>query len=132
MESAGTVGQGLYQLVGAANLFKFDKYFPDYFSFALSAMSNCVEAGMLRWRPFGCVITLINKNLRKFIETIHCDERYVIIRLANYIIVNVYLPCVGSGDRMLVCEDMLSSISVQCDNFLQCKFIMGGDFKCRP
>jgi len=29
---------------------------------------------------------------------------------------------------MLVCEDMLSSISVHCDNFPQCKFIMGGDF----
>ena len=111
-----------------ANLFKFDKYFPDYFSFGLSAMSSCVEAGMLRGRPFGGVITLINKNLRKFVETIHCDERYVIIRLANYIIVNVYLPCVGSADRMLVCEDMLSSISVHCDNFPQCKFIMGGDF----
>ena len=29
---------------------------------------------------------------------------------------------------MLVCEDMLSSISVHCDDFPQCKFIMGGDF----
>ena len=30
-----------------------------------SALVNCVESGMLRDRPFGGVMTVINKNLRK-------------------------------------------------------------------
>jgi len=57
-----------------ANLSRFDMYFPDYFSFGCSAMSSCVEVGMLRGRPFGGVLTLINKDLRRFVETIHCEE----------------------------------------------------------
>ena len=45
-----------------ANLSKFHKYFPDYFSFGCSAMTNCVETDILRGRPFGGVMTLINKK----------------------------------------------------------------------
>jgi len=39
-----------------ANLHKFDEHFTNYFSFGCSAMSNTVESGMLRGRPFGGVI----------------------------------------------------------------------------
>ena len=48
-----------------ANLDKFDKYFSDYFSFGCSAMSTAVETGMLRGRPFGGVMTLINKKIKE-------------------------------------------------------------------
>ena len=34
---------------------------------------------MLRGRPFGGVMTLVNKKLRKFTTTIHCDERFVLL-----------------------------------------------------
>ena len=37
-----------------ANMYKFDK-FVDYFSFGCSVMSNSVEAGLQRGRPFGGV-----------------------------------------------------------------------------
>ena len=40
-------------------------------------------------------MTMIRKELRAVTETVLCDERYVIIRIANYLIVNVYLPYVG-------------------------------------
>jgi len=42
------------------NICKFDKYFPGLFSFGRSAMLSCVESGMLRGRPFGGVMTLVN------------------------------------------------------------------------
>ena len=29
-------------------------------------------------------------SLRRLVETIHCEERYAVIRVANYVIVNVY------------------------------------------
>jgi len=41
------------------NLCKFETYFSSYFLFGSSAMSNCLESGMLRGRPFGGVVALI-------------------------------------------------------------------------
>jgi len=55
-------------------------------------------------------MTLINKRLRKFVETIHCEERYTAARVANCLIVNVYLPCAGSSDRLFVCSVQFSSL----------------------
>ena len=98
-----------------ANLSLFDNHFVDYLSFGSSAMSKSVEVGMLRGRPFGGVMTLIKNDLRRFTETVYCEERFVIIRIANYLIVNVYLPCVGSSDRFVICEDVLLVISAWRD-----------------
>jgi len=111
-----------------ANLNKFDKYFPEYFSFGSSAMSNCVAAGMLRGRPFGGVMALINKRLRKVVETVYCDERFVIVRVANYIVINVYLLSAGSSDRLFIGDEVLTNIFVQCERFYECELIIGGDF----
>ena len=51
-----------------------------------SAMTHCVAQGMLRGRLFGGTIILIKNELRKETRTIHCDERYVIVKVANYIL----------------------------------------------
>ena len=76
-----------------ANLYKFDKHFIDYFSFGCSAMTTVVESGMLRCRPFGGVICLIKSSLRGVTSTIHCSELYVIVKVGDCIIINIYLPC---------------------------------------
>ena len=60
----------------------------------LSPVCYEVESG----RPFGGVMTMIRKELRAVTETVLCDERYVIIRIANYLIVNVYLPYVSTAN----------------------------------
>ena len=58
----------------------------NYFLFGCSAMSKCVESGMLRDRPFGGVMTLIHKSLRRLVETIYCEDRITVVRVANYLI----------------------------------------------
>jgi len=68
-------------------------------------MSKTIENGMLRGRPFGGLTVLINNSLRMVTQTIHCNERYVVIEIANYLFVNVYLPCVGTCDRLMICVD---------------------------
>ena len=88
------------------NICKFDKLFPDFFSFGCSAMSKCVESGMLRGRPFGGVITLVNNKLRKCTETVKCDDRFAIIKVDDLLVVNVYLPCQGTADRLAIVEDI--------------------------
>ena len=70
-------------------------------------MSKCVGQGMLRGRPFGGTIIIIKKELLKVTQTVHCDERYVIIKVANYLFVNVYLPCVGTTNKLAFCDDIL-------------------------
>ena len=111
-----------------ANMHKFDSYFVDYFSFGCSAMAKTVETGMLRGRPFGGVITLINNALRKKTKTIHCTDRYVVTRVANYLFVNVYLPCIGTPDRILICDEILGEISEWCRYYSDCEIVMAGDF----
>ena len=73
-------------------------------------MSNVMDCGMLRGRPFGGVLTLINNRLRSVCETVHCSERYAIVRVANYLLVNLYLPCTGVTDRTHICEEILLNV----------------------
>ena len=112
-----------------ANLNKFD-IFSNYFAFGTSAMSSAVESGILYGRPFGGVMALINNNLRPYTQSVFSNDRCTIIKLFNYVIINVYLPCSGSPDRLLILDNLLSEISIQLDNFSDCVFLLGGDFNC--
>ena len=64
------------------------------------------ESGMLRGRPFGGVIILIKSTLRKITKTIHCCDRYIIVKVGDCIFVNIYLPC--SGTRIVSQSVMMS------------------------
>jgi len=63
-------------------------------------------------------LSQIRNDLCGVAETVLADERFVIVPI---VIVNVYLPCDGTKDRHLTCEDILHAISSQCDLFLDCK-----------
>jgi len=49
-----------------AKLCSFENDFLQYMCFGASAMSSCVERGVLRGRPFGGVMTLVGKKLSMF------------------------------------------------------------------
>ena len=65
---------------------------------------------MLRGRPFGGVMILIKKTLRKYTTTIRCDERFVISKVYNYLFIDVYLPCSGTVNRYASYKDLLADI----------------------
>jgi len=44
--------------------------------------------------------------------------------------VNVYLPCQGTQDRIILCDDLLAQISSWCDQYSGCDLIIAGDFNC--
>ena len=111
-----------------ANLSYFDKHFTDYFSFGVSAMRSSVEQGMLRGRPFGGVITLVNNSLRSLTKTLHCDDRYTIVKIGNCLFINLYFPCVGTSDRLLICDDILQHIMTWCERYDDCQYVLAGDF----
>ena len=83
-----------------AGLIKFNEFKTKYFTFGSSAMQNEVQQGMLSGRPYGGVMTMINNNLRSQTETIYCSDRFNIVRISNLLVINVYLPCRGSDDRL--------------------------------
>jgi len=114
-----------------SNLSKFDDVFTDYFTFGCSAMSKTVEMGMLKGRPFGGVMIMIRNNLHTVSETVLCCDRYVIVRIADCIIVNVYLPCAGSDNRLTVSEEILREVWTWCDRFAHCNLIIAGDFNAQ-
>ena len=62
-------------------------------------MSYAVEAGVLRGRPFGGVITLISRKLQNYTKVVCTGERYVIVLVGNLLICNVYFPCSDTRDR---------------------------------
>ena len=79
------------------NLCLFDKHFDSYSAYGSSVLSHCIESGVLRGRPYGGVM-ILNKNLRPT-QTMHCAERYVIVKVRNKSLVNVYFPCQGTRDK---------------------------------
>jgi len=64
--------------------------------------------------------------MRKITRTIHCD-RYSIVKVGDCIFINVYLPCVGSVNRQLVCEEVLAEIDAWCQRYSDCSVIFAGD-----
>lgn len=61
-------------------------------------------------------------------ECIFCADRYVVVRVGNLIIANVYLPCVGTSDRRHIVEDVLQDIWSWRLMYPDRSFIIGGDF----
>lgn len=90
-------------------------------------MSKVVESGMLRGRPFGGVAILIKNNLRTVTRSIHCCIRYAIVKVGSCLFVSVYLPCRGSTDRQLVCDDVLSETDAWLSQYRDCTVVFAGD-----
>ena len=91
-------------------------------------MSESVASGILIGRPYGGVIILIKNVLRNSTRTIHCADRHVLVKVHNYVLANIYLPCVGTADRLSICHDVLNDMWSWCDKFTNCHLIVAGDF----
>lgn len=77
---------------------------PDYFGTGVSAMTNKLNHGIYRGRPFGGVAFLWRKAIADGIRVIGNDPDgrclCIELQLANQLrlkLINVYLPCYSSG-----------------------------------
>jgi len=50
------------------------------------------------------------------------------MKLAKYLLCNVYLPCVGTCDRLLICEDLFESLRSWYASYPNCECVIAGDF----
>jgi len=110
-----------------ANLSRFDEDFSQYMCFGSSAMNSCVEAGVIRGRPFGGVMTLVSNHLQSCTEVITATDRYVIVLVGDLVIINVYLPCVGTNDRLCITDELVNSLLPWLNKYSSRNIVIGGD-----
>ena len=111
-----------------AKLSLFGEKINTHYAFGKSAMSDCITQGPLVGRPYGGTSILIKNELRVVTKCIFCTDRYVVIRVGNLLICNVYLPCVGTADRIDIVEDIFQDLWSWRLKYLDCTIIIGGDF----
>ena len=112
------------------DLHALDNVNSDFTAFASSAMSQAVKSDILKGRPYGGVAFLIRNNIARKVKCICKCERYIILRLENLILVNVYMPCKSASNYADQFAEILACILNYVADFSGCDVIMGGDFNC--
>ena len=52
----------------------------------------------------------------------------MIVKVGRLLIINLYLPCHDTKDRMLICNDVMDEVKSWRCNYTDCSCIIGGDF----
>ena len=110
-----------------ANLDSFETQYPQYICFGSSAMNDAVQQGSLRGRPYGGVLTLISRHFSRVARVICATDRYVVVVVGMMLIINTYLPCSGSDDRLDLCEEILDNLSLVISDYPNHQVIVGDD-----
>lgn len=113
------------------NLNCLNNFNSDYVGFSSSAMETVLGKNILRGRPFGGVGTLVNKQHVHKTKCLTREDRYLILSVYDYFIVNVYMPVCKDSDVYKNCVlEILAGISNVFDQYPNAKIIMAGDFNC--
>ena len=90
-------------------------------------MQSCVAQGVLRGRPFGGVMTLVNRKLQNITRVVCAEERYVVVTVGNILLINLYLPCAGSVDRQFIYDEVFCNLLSWIEKFPDHMLNLGGD-----
>ena len=52
-----------------------------------------------------------------FTTTSVSNDRYVIIKVADWLLINIYLPCADTNERLSISFNTLNEISSWCEQF---------------
>jgi len=67
-------------------------------------MCSAVESSVLYGRPFGGVTIHSSNQLQSHTQLVFASDRYVVAINGDLLIVNVYLPCAGTDDRLFIVD----------------------------
>ena len=90
-------------------------------------MTNAVQSGVLRGRPYGGVAFLISKSLLNVMSIVATNDRFIAIAIGDMLLCNVYLPCAGTENRKFICEEILANIQILRSDFTSHEFVICGD-----
>ncbi len=110
-----------------SNMGLIERFHSDYTAFGVSAMEETVGRSVLWGRPFGGVVTLVQKNYLKNVKCLKSSERFAILLYCNVLIINVYLPCKCSGSSNHL-TSILEEIEIILSPYSDCRIVCGGDF----
>jgi len=99
----------------------------DTICFASSAMDTAISRGCLHGRPFGGVAIFVKKSLGGITRLVKSSSRYIIVQVGQVILINVYLPSVGTTNRVEELIDCLTSIINDVVDLQYSFVIFGGD-----
>jgi hypothetical protein len=112
----------------SSNLSKLNDISSEYFYFGSSAMDDCVSVGPFYGRPFGGTAIMIKKTLTPCTANVVSCDRFSAIKIANWLMVSVYMPCSGTDNRQSLYVDILQEIQALLYTYPDCDYLIGGDF----
>ena len=89
-------------------------------------MEEAVTSSILKGRPWGGVIILINNKLSRKVNTHMCTDRCVIVFIDEIMLINVYVPSASQVNNQKIC-DLLDEITGIVDQKGFKHLIFGGD-----
>ena len=92
-------------------------------------MTNCVNNGILRGRPFGGLSILVRNKFADKAKLVCMDSRYIAITRGNILFVNVFLPNNDNSEEYRsALVDVLCAISEIIDQHTGYDVVVTGDF----
>lgn len=110
------------------NLHYLHDMFTDMVCFASSSMNDAISRSVLRGRPFGGLATFVSSRLSENTKLIKMAERFTIIKVHDFVIVNIYMPCSSVTDYISIYEDTLACIANALGELEFTGLIIGGDW----
>jgi exonuclease III len=106
---------------------KFANCFPKMVCYASSSMDTIISRGILKGRPFGGVAVLVSERLKNQVKLVKKADRFIILRLNDTALINVYLPCQSGVNWQDEAINCISSIDNELQSLNCNSIIMGGD-----
>lgn len=114
--------------LNTCNLSYFHKY-ANYSYYGKSAIED--RSNVLQGRPYGGVMTLVNKSLCNAVNVLLIKDRVVILLIDHLVFVNVYMPCDdGTIESKDLAIEILSDITDVLSSSQYQGIIFGGDLNC--
>jgi len=84
-----------------------------FVTFSCSSMSDVISNGTFKGRPYGGLAVFVKKDLCSDISLLHTHDRFMIVRIGQICLCNVYLP----SNDIDIYKSTLSEISVILSNY---------------
>ena len=112
------------------SLVKLQQISPDYVAVSTSAMSSKVGCGPIYGRPFGGLSVVLHKSLVPHFQCVLASERLIAVTINDILLINVYMPCVGTIHRVDLIDCLVGEIESVVNDFPSHSVMLLGDFNC--
>ena len=115
-----------------ANLSKIISFSDSHLGFGVSAMEDKVGT-IFHGRPYGGTAILVSSRYAKTVKNVICSERFVIVLIGSFALVNLYFRCKSynvSGHFMNTVNNMIDEITAHSSALAPEFILIGGDMNC--